>query len=405
MSMISPPWSQYTVRRRVDIVHLQQSYVNILEAELTFRQRQRRNQALEDRRLDELDGVFLTSHYDIPDDSGSEDESDTDYTLPGGGPINTAVRGYVLRPRIRPPLADITPIPPVFTAESIEALGFRTVRCDETCLLADLEDRIGGFFFGPPCEHARWMDNIRLAGRAMYEASADLNCARLDGDSIRSGIEYDPVLQRPRKIDRAQDMDNIMVVACLRCSTAVQKITSYQNALMHEVAPRLWADAEGVIQEILANDSSLHAPMQLSNFGPHQPSAFSEVEYRFSTDSVPSTDTGGHPPGFRAITAIGDYDASEGKLILWGERTIVEFPAGSTFLFAGDLVRYSFTKVEKGRQMLITQACGAGLHGFEDRYRTEPWLSKAERKEVSVEEIAFWPTVEEYNYGYACRHD
>ncbi|KAJ7455963.1 hypothetical protein B0H11DRAFT_1620996, partial [Mycena galericulata] len=79
----------------------------------------------------------------------------------------------------------------------------------------------------------------------------------------------------------------------------------------------------------------------------------------------PRRDLGDHPAAFRAITALGQYLHTEGALILWTHRVVVEFPPGSSFIFPAALVRYSFTSVEKpGWQMLVSQSCSAGLHGY-----------------------------------------
>ncbi|KAJ7848686.1 hypothetical protein B0H13DRAFT_1574532, partial [Mycena leptocephala] len=162
------------------------------------------------------------------------------------------------------------------------------------------------------------------------------------------------------------NLSNMVVLAALRYSPAIQEITSFQNALLRAIAPRLWEDTSRVIDAVVGNDSSLHLPMDPTNDGPYQPTAFSELEYRFSIpDSVPRRDTDDHPSSFRALTAVRHYDSGQGDLVLWRERTVVEFPPGSTFLFPAGLVHYSFSAVEKpGRQMLISQSCSAGLHGY-----------------------------------------
>lgn len=145
--------------------------------------------------------------------------------------------------------------------------------------------------------------------------------------------------------------------------------------------------------------------MDPTNNGPYQPTAFSELEYRFSIPySVPLRDTNDHPAAFHALTAISDYDSNEGELILWRERVVVNFPPGSTFLFPAGLVSYSFTEVQKpGWQMLISQSCSAGLHsyvanGFDDRFRSNMGTtSMAERRSIAEERIRLYSTIGEYD--------
>lgn len=175
--------------------------------------------------------------------------------------------------------------------------------------------------------------------------------------------------------------------------------------------PRLWSETRDVIDAVCENDSSLHLPMKTT--GPAQPTAFSQVEYCFSMpDSTPRREEKDHPPAFRAITSLGFYHVKEGELILWTERKVVNFPPGSTFLFPANLVRYSFCGVEEpGHQMLVSQSCGAGLHGFvahgfDDRFTPQPrFESKAaerlDREERAQAAVALYSTVEEFDVAQA----
>ncbi|KAJ7444060.1 hypothetical protein B0H11DRAFT_1931231 [Mycena galericulata] len=261
-------------------------------------------------------------------------------------------------------------------------------------VLADEEERIGGIFIGPPHQRSNWEQTIREANSIMRIARANLDFANLEEtDYIRSGITYDKVLKRPRRIDRRYNLNNIVVLAALRNSRAIQDITSFQNAILEGVAPRLWRDNHRVIDAIVNHDCELRIPFDLGNGnGPHQPTAFSEVEYRFNIpDSTPRRDLGDHPPAFRAITAV-----------------VVNFPPGSSFIFPAALVRYSFTTVEKpGWQMIISQSCSAGLHGyvanhFDDLYARERRFpsraaEKADRLSRAKAAVGMYPTVNEWD--------
>ncbi|KAJ7675664.1 hypothetical protein DFH06DRAFT_1317826 [Mycena polygramma] len=363
--MYSPAWSNYRIPNRREIVRLERSFADILAGEYAVLERRRRNILAGEleKALRQQDGSTPTVEITPLTEDEESDEGDTDYILPHGG-IDLPVKEYRLRPRLsRVPLADITPAQDIVTGQYlVSALGFRRVEWNGPGLFVDSQGRIGAVFLGPPVQSDRWATWISSANNAMRIASAHLNRARLSGDTIRSGFAYDPVLQRPRQIDRAYDLTNIVVLAALRYSPAIQEITSFQNAMLRDVAPRLWEHFRDVVDSVLLNDTSLHAPMHQTDFGPHQPTAFSEIEYHFSMTEGPRREPGDHPSAFRAITSLGKYDATEGELVLWNERTILAFPPGSTFLFAERLVRYSFTEVRKpGWQMLISQSCGAGL--------------------------------------------
>ncbi|KAJ7431197.1 hypothetical protein B0H11DRAFT_2262220 [Mycena galericulata] len=397
-----PAWSHYTLPRRGRVVPLQHSFIEMLRAEYALLDRQRRNMQLDA-------GEELTPG----DESSSSSESDSEYTLPGGGQSRYLLesRQYDFRPRVsRLPLADITVMPEVITPADLDLLGFQRVTWDDPRLFVDLDDRVACLFVGPPTQRTEWEASIRSASQIMRVASLQLDRARLATDAIRSGVTYDRTLQRPRNVERMENhnLQNMVVLAGLRYSPSIQAITSYQNAVLKQAAPRLWNDARRVIDAVVSNDQTLNLPMKLANEGPHQPTAFSELEYRFSVPELPRTEPNDHPPAFRAITSVGNYLYHEGKLILWQLRIVLDFPPGSTFIFPAGVVRYSFTQVEKpGWQMIITQSCSAGLHGFvangfDDRYARETRFptrqaAVADRLRRAKEGIALYPTVKEFD--------
>ncbi|KAJ7038828.1 hypothetical protein C8F04DRAFT_950823 [Mycena alexandri] len=136
--------------------------------------------------------------------------------------------------------------------------------------------------------------------------------------------------------------------------------------MLRKVAPRAWAAAHEDIERVLEHDSGLHLPFYLpyERARPQQPTAFSHVEYRFRTDGLPQRERKAQPSGMTAITALGNYDATDGELILWEDQIVVNFPPGSTFLLP-KWMNYSFTAVEEpGYQMILAQSCDAALSEF-----------------------------------------
>jgi hypothetical protein len=90
---------------------------------------------------------------------------------------------------------------------------------------------------------------------------------------------------------------------------------------------------------------------------PPQPTAFSRVEYQFSTGGHIRRERLAYIPSLSALTSLGNYDPTEGELILWTEKKVINFPVGATFLMPKWLP-YSFTAVESpGYQMILTQTC------------------------------------------------
>lgn len=128
----------------------------------------------------------------------------------------------------------------------------------------------------------------------------------------------------------------------------------------------------------MANDLRLHLPFEISNHTPPQPTAFAEVQYRFSVmDSVPrpSARACAGASGWDALTSLGDYDGREVGLILWQDKTVVTFPPGSTFLIPTGIMPYSFTGTGESSQMIITQTLHNDLRDYvADGFQADPKL-------------------------------
>jgi hypothetical protein len=128
--------------------------------------------------------------------------------------------------------------------------------------------------------------------------------------------------------------------------------------MLRKVAPRAWSTANDIIDTLLAHDSRLHLPFHLAHTDElPQPTAFSRVEYQFSTEGSIHREDSAYIPSLSALTSLGNYDQTEGELILWMEKKVINFPVGATFLMPRWLP-YSFTSVESpGYQMILTQTC------------------------------------------------
>jgi hypothetical protein len=132
--------------------------------------------------------------------------------------------------------------------------------------------------------------------------------------------------------------------------------------MLKTVAPRAWKSANEIIDAVLTHDPGLHLPFYLPNADPPlRPTAFSRAQYHFTTDGMPRSESGTYFPSLSALTSLGNYHVDEGELILWSERTVVNFPVGATILLP-EWMPYSFTSVESpGYQMIFSQTCDQGL--------------------------------------------
>ncbi|KAJ7889254.1 hypothetical protein B0H13DRAFT_1626774 [Mycena leptocephala] len=103
--------------------------------------------------------------------------------------------------------------------------------------------------------------------------------------------------------------------------------------MLQKVAPRAWTTANTMIDTLLAHDPRLHLPFHFPQTGkPPQPTAFSRVEYQFSTGGHIRRERSAYIPSLSALTSLGNYDPMEGELILWTEKKVINFPVGATFL-------------------------------------------------------------------------
>ncbi|KAJ7711014.1 hypothetical protein B0H16DRAFT_1344130 [Mycena metata] len=135
--------------------------------------------------------------------------------------------------------------------------------------------------------------------------------------------------------------------------------------MLCKVAPRVWTAAHLDIERVLDYDTRLRLPFDLPNARScRQPTAFSHVEYRFTTDSFPHQERKAQAAGMSVLTALGDYDPTEGEIILWEDQKVVNFPSGSSFLLP-NWMHYSFTAVDPpGYQMVMMQLCDEALSQF-----------------------------------------
>ncbi|KAJ7604868.1 hypothetical protein DFH06DRAFT_1020575, partial [Mycena polygramma] len=180
-------------------------------------------------------------------------------------------------------------------------------------------------------------------------------------------------------------------------------------AVFLQLAPRLWSAARNTIDDLVEHDPTLHLPLDHTNFGNPQPTAFSEVEYMFSTNAGTARCERDFVPGWRAITSVGNYDDA-GGIILWADQTVVQFPLGATFFLPASVMPYSFTAVDETQwRRTITQSFDNGLHqyranGFASEPLPAPKMTADEveqRLRADAEAaVALYPTLSEYDLNY-----
>ncbi|KAJ7040185.1 hypothetical protein C8F04DRAFT_1178280 [Mycena alexandri] len=435
-----PPWSTYILPARGKLVVLPLALLPLVEdhiavvdhrhfVENIFRYAERLDSNLEDSNSDADEAMTQTDSdssstdsmdYDevppdaaaVEADSEDEDLQDTNF-MPSPEWISSFVEhwaSHALRSRALPhpcALAGLSPVPKILSVGHMRALGFDSIKWDEPRAFTDVTDRIGGFFISPPTQRTTWERTIIEASNEMHQARAHMTAA--DGDLLRSGVTYNTGFGRPCNI--RNKAENQLNLALLRHSKAIQDITSFQNAMLQAIAPRLWDQGRETADKITTNDSGLHLPFRVAKDGPQQPTAFAEVEYCFCLeDSLPRKHDhiSGWVSGWKALTSVGFYDSTEGQLILWDNKSLQPFPPGSTFFVPPGLLPFSFTAVSLGSQMFVMQSLHGDLEYFAandcqpEPRRGSPIYRSAEERKADVLEraevlLSKYPTIQEFD--------
>ncbi|KAJ7035480.1 hypothetical protein C8F04DRAFT_1259024 [Mycena alexandri] len=355
-----PPRSIFTLPRRGKVAEIERDIVDALRAEYREAARGRNAAAVALTDPDQEDGA--------PDnDSDAEAiSSDSDDDMASISSVSDDKMSLID--------VDVNPFPDSFRPAHLEPLKFQSIRWNEQPgPFVDLQDRICAMYIGGPVEASDWERSIIQAGQKMLSARATLEEfgeSQKPPKCLSGGLQYRGCRgNRPQNMHEFKPVSTEQVVlAILRHSVDIQAITSFQNAALQKIAPRAWASAHTKLQTLVEDDVLLHLPCDLAcQHGPSQPTAFSRVDYIFSADTAPLVDAAAYIPSFTALTSLGNYDpASEGKLILWDDKKVVDFPVGST-VFLPKWMPYSFTAVEwPGYQMLLKQSCENALVEYVD---------------------------------------
>ncbi|KAJ7707996.1 hypothetical protein B0H16DRAFT_1746364 [Mycena metata] len=221
----------------------------------------------------------------------------------------------------------LSPFPDGFTCGHMDAMKFDFIqRDDEVVLFVDLDFLIGT------------AHNLHDARKY-----AQLDRRGHPAESIAAGIKSGGMRGgRPQNVQGCPVTMETVATAVLRESPVIQTIASFQDAALRHIAPRAWANANNTIEAVLQNDSSLRLPFYIPSLRTAQPTAFSRVEYRFTTEGFPGRESTSTEGGMCALTALGDYAGTEGELILWEDKK-VEVP---------------------GYQMVLIQSCDGQLGDY-----------------------------------------
>lgn len=109
--------------------------------------------------------------------------------------------------------------------------------------------------------------------------------------------------------------------------------------------------------KLLANDPTLTPNFAKNVFGAATFNLGPQVSTHVHTDHL------NLPAGWCTVTAIGEFDPTEGgHLLLWDLKMMIEFPPGALILIPSAILRHSNTVVGKNeRRYSFTQYSAGGL--------------------------------------------
>ncbi|KAJ6503463.1 hypothetical protein C8R47DRAFT_969210 [Mycena vitilis] len=139
------------------------------------------------------------------------------------------------------------------------------------------------------------------------------------------------------------------------------------TAIYQSFSPKLYAYTENATDLIFKYDSQLRREF---------PGAYSAAEFDLGDmGSAPRLQDRDLLHGWRALTALGNYDSRYGgDIILWDDGFIIRFPPGATILLPAAIMRYSFVNVRPGeKQYAFSQYSPGGLY----RYITNGYVNDA----------------------------
>ncbi|KAJ7601267.1 hypothetical protein DFH06DRAFT_1010621, partial [Mycena polygramma] len=174
------------------------------------------------------------------------------------------------------------------------------------------------------------------------------------------------------------DLANCIEAGLILQNEGVQEIAAFHNTIHNSFSPKLHAYTANGTDLIFKYDSNLRREFE---------GIFPAAEFDLGElGSAPRLQDRDLTHGWRALTALGNYDSRYGgDIILWDDGWVIRFPPGATILFPAAVMRYSFVDVLPGeKQYTFSQYSPAGLY----RYITNGYKSdSAFERETSAREM------------------
>ncbi|KAG1886449.1 hypothetical protein F4604DRAFT_1917243 [Suillus subluteus] len=286
--------------------------------------------------------------------------------------------------------------------DSLLQKGFKLVKWDGCTphVLLDSGKRIIGVLAGRPKDDS-WKDTAEAACDAMEQARGQCVFRDVDKEHRRGrypclavGVSYGGGQQIPGNLLHSKS--NRAAIQSLLGNKAIQRLAGFGNSILHHYSPKVHQLYVNARTSLLEKHPSLKW-----NF---RNSAFAAATFNFGPATVTygHTDNGNFASGMCSITALGNYDPTQGgHLVLFDLGLVIEFPPGSTILIPSAILRHGNVSISsKEKRLSFTQYFAGGLirwvrYGFrtaDDLRKESPedWQAAKAERETRVQEAALY---------------
>ncbi|PPR08060.1 hypothetical protein CVT24_010958 [Panaeolus cyanescens] len=179
--------------------------------------------------------------------------------------------------------------------------------------------------------------------------------------ALRCGVSHGGGQVRPSNLHN--NKSNQKLLDELNRSRPFERMAGFATSAFATWAPDLYAYYVKYAQKLYSKYPKLKRPFSMS--------AYSAVTYNTGpwVECFPHVDIANLPFGWCAVTALGDYDPTQGgHLVLWNLGLVIEFPPGSLILFPSATIVHSNTSIQQHeRRYSFTHYTAGGLFGWVDQ--------------------------------------
>ncbi|KAF8153397.1 hypothetical protein B0H34DRAFT_800603 [Crassisporium funariophilum] len=268
--------------------------------------------------------------------------------------------------------------------------GFQYIACSKDGAPRPIVDRNGliiGHIAPAPRDAAYSKDAMDLFGVIIEESDGnaftkqELYHKRGNFPAINFGFTLPNGFKHPINLDNRRHTERICRISSC---PGFARISAFQNASLAFWNPGIYEYQKSRVEQLLAYDPKLKRTTPKTIF----PTA--ACNFR-NVSCYKHCDTQNCPFGWCAITALGNFDHTQGgHLILWELKLIIEFPHACTVLIPSATITHSNIPVADGDvRVLITQYCAGSIFRYVDNgFQTDRALLEQDKKRYEEAQAA-----------------